>query len=159
MFCGCDVRLELTRGRKAIDLSAEASTVDEVNDTDVDLFQFLAKSVSVQETHQPARAFMNYLLALRDGCWDRRDPEILTQSLQARQLFHCSTSLNAPNISIGQSAHILFPLLLVSIAPIPLLPALRNGKLIELIPEFGLRVAFEVRETIEIGLLGHVAHW
>lgn len=72
-------------GSEGADRSAQAaSTVDEIDDTNVNLVQFLAKPVS--ENSGPVRAFMLYLLALSDCCWDARDPHLPTQSLQARQL-------------------------------------------------------------------------
>ena len=49
MPLGCDVMLKRTIGRKDLDLFAEAFTVDQVDDTDVDRLQFLAKSVSEKD--------------------------------------------------------------------------------------------------------------
>lgn len=100
-------------GRKSADRSAQAaSIIDEVGDTNVNLPQLLAKVVS-DEKSRSIRAVMLYLLALGDRCWDARDPQLPTQSLQARQLFCRRTSVDASDVGIRQSDHVKLPLLLV----------------------------------------------
>ena len=52
MLFGCDVLLKRMIGLEDLDLSVEASTVDEVDDTDIDFFQLLTKPVSENQNHQ-----------------------------------------------------------------------------------------------------------
>lgn len=65
MLFGRDVFLEIAIGRKDPDLVAEASTVDEVDDANMNLLQFLARLFS-DESLRPVRKFMIYLPALSD---------------------------------------------------------------------------------------------
>lgn len=98
---------------------------------------------------------MTYPLALGDRCRDRRDIQVPTQPLQARQPFRRSTSLNAFDVVVGQSVHVVPFLLPVSRAVLP--PAFRDGKLFEIPVQGGLRVRSKVLEPIEVGLLCHFA--
>lgn len=149
--------LELTMAGKNMDSSAaEASTVDEVDDTDMDRPQFLASRVSDNPT-RPVRAFVTDLLALSDRCRDRTDSQLFTQPLQARQHFRRATSLDAFDVGIGQSDHVALSLILVLLALLP--PAIRDGELREVFEDGGLRVWGEGLETTEVCLLRHGTDW
>lgn len=143
-------------GKNMDSSAAEASTVDEVDDTDMDRPQFLASWVSDNPT-RPVGAFVTDLLALSDRCRDRTDPQLLTQPLQARQLFRRATSLDAFDVGIGQSDHVALSLILVLLALPP--PAIRDGKLREVFEDRGLRVWGEGLETTEVCLLRHGTDW
>ena len=65
MLFGCDVFLEIAIGRKDPDLIAEASAVDEVDDANMNLLQFLARPFS-DESSRLVRTLMIYLPALSD---------------------------------------------------------------------------------------------
>ena len=132
--------------------SAQATTIDEVNQADVDCLQFLNKPVSNATAH-PAIAFLTYLVTLSYRCRHRRDSQLLTQPLQSQQPPCRSTRVNSPKVGVGQSEHVTLSLLLELLTLFS--PALRNGKLSEVFDKRGLRIGCEVRETTEIGLFSH----
>ena len=107
------------------------------------------------DKRNPARALMTYLLALSDRCWDRRDVQVPTQPLQARQLLRRPSFLDAFDVVFGQSFHVVFLLLPIFLAV--LLPVSPSDEMFEIFNQGGLWVWLKVHEFSEIGLFCHAA--
>lgn len=103
----------------------------------------------------PARALMTYLPALSDRCWDRRDVQVPTQPLQARQLLRRPSFLDAFDVVFRQSFHVVFLRLPILLAV--LLPASPSDEMFPIFDQGGLWVWLEVFELSEIGLFCHAA--